>query len=238
MSLHDRDRQTPRRQSCSGRDRREQRNENDRDEILDDENAEDDLAQAFPELCSRRTPRAMIVVLEIATIAPVKTLSSWVNPRRWPTQVAEPDHRHRLEQGCEPRRFRDLRDFLKPELETEREHQEDDAELGQRLKDSFVGGQRNRADTARRSFRRRDNRRPPEGGSAGTGTTLRPPCRGRAPGSREMCGRCPCGDDIRQTPGEPAIAAVDFPARTLYAKTYDPFYENSARIRRLTSICP
>ena len=76
----------------------------------------------------------MIVVLEMAIAAPAKTLSSTVQPKarptRNPSQVISPD----CTTAVTPAVGADADELPEAELEAEREHQEDHAELGERLR--------------------------------------------------------------------------------------------------------
>ncbi len=58
--------------------------------------------------------------------------------------VTEPDHEADLQRGDEARRRAEANQLAHAEFETEREHQEDHAELGQRVDALRVGEQRNR----------------------------------------------------------------------------------------------
>src|SRR6185369_8316927 len=59
-------------------------------------------------------------------------------------QVPEPDQQRALDDGDEPRGLRLAEELSQAELEPEREHEEDDAELGERMHRVLVGGERER----------------------------------------------------------------------------------------------
>ena len=94
-------------------------------------------------LCSSNA-FAMIVVLEIAIIAPAKMLSSVVQPSSCPTTIPEPDHDAALEHRDRAGRRADLDELSEAELEPEREHQQDHAELGERVHRVAFGDERDR----------------------------------------------------------------------------------------------
>ena len=60
-------------------------------------------------------------------------------PEEAADRESQPDHEAGLEQGGEPGRRPDFREPAETELEPERKHQEDDAQLRERLHDDRVG---------------------------------------------------------------------------------------------------
>jgi hypothetical protein len=83
----------------------------------------------------------MIVVDEIAMIAPVNRLSRLVHPRRRHREP-EPHHQARFQERGQPRGRADGGQLPEAELESDREHQENHAELRQRLHDVGIGHER------------------------------------------------------------------------------------------------
>ena len=99
-------------------------------------------SRSLPPIPCSSKALAMIVVLEMATTAPGNMLSSVVQPKSAADEESEPHHDAGLEDGGEAGGRPDAHQLAEAELEPEREHQEDDAELGQRLDDAAVGDQR------------------------------------------------------------------------------------------------
>jgi hypothetical protein len=81
----------------------------------------------------------MIVVLEIAIIAPTNTLSSKLQPKTRPKKKAEPCHQERLDDRRDTGGGPDPHQLREAELETERKHEEDDAQLREGPDDVPVG---------------------------------------------------------------------------------------------------
>ena len=86
----------------------------------------------------------MMVVLEMAIIAPANRLSSAVQPNSRAGDVAEPDHQAALDDRHEPGGGADPDQLAQAELQPQREHQQDHAELGELMGHAGVGEQRDR----------------------------------------------------------------------------------------------
>ncbi len=71
----------------------------------------------------------MMVVEEMERMAPRKTLSIVLQPKAWPERVAGQRHHEDGESGGDESGRADVVQFAQAELQTEREHEEDDPEL-------------------------------------------------------------------------------------------------------------
>ena len=129
--------------SSTRRNRGQHRDQEDRNEILDDQNPEDYLRQlasnALLGECSGDDRRAR----DRDDCAGKDAFDR--GPSKYPPEhVAESEHHARLEQGGDPGGCRDLDDASQPELEAERKHEENHAEFGECAHHSLVGGEWNR----------------------------------------------------------------------------------------------
>ena len=87
---------------------------------------------------------AMIVVLEIAMIAAGEEALQGRPAEEPSDHVSQPNHDAGLEDGRQARGRTDSHQLAEAELEAEREHQQDHAELGQRLDNDAVRDERDR----------------------------------------------------------------------------------------------
>jgi len=81
----------------------------------------------------------MIVVDEIATIAPTKRLALPRQSERGADDGAEHEHQPDLDHGRDHGAHADAHHAAHAQLEPDREHEQDDAELGQRRDHALVG---------------------------------------------------------------------------------------------------
>ena len=98
-----------------------------------------------------------------------------VQPRpaeRLARQIAEPDHQAALHDGDERGGRPDAQELLEAELDAQREHQQDHAQLGERLHDVACRRAAGSECTGRRSSRPADSPAPPAAGGAGTTTVV------------------------------------------------------------------
>ena len=134
----DRRRQRPGGESAPRRDAREDGDQQDGDQVFCDQDAEDELAQL---------PRDPLLLEGLRDDRGARNGDDGAREQaleaRPPEEAADresqPDHEAGLEQGGEPGRRPDFREPAETELEPERKHQEDDAQLRERLHDDRVG---------------------------------------------------------------------------------------------------
>src|SRR5947209_6854078 len=134
----DRRRQRPGGESAPRRDAREDGDQQDGDQVFCDQDAEAELAQL---------PRDPLLLEGLRDDRGARNGDDGAREQaleaRPPEEAADresqPDHEAGLEQGGEPGRRPDFREPAETELEPERKHQEDDAQLRERLHDDRVG---------------------------------------------------------------------------------------------------
>jgi hypothetical protein len=132
-----------RREPRARRDRREDSHEDDRDQVFDEENADNELAQPSADALFDERLGDDRGARDRDDRTGKHTLQH--RPSEEPArEEPKPRHEARLHDGREPRRWTDPHQFREVELEAERKHQEDDAELGQRLDDAGIGHDRDR----------------------------------------------------------------------------------------------
>ena len=139
----DRHRHQRRRHARARGQRGQNRELDDRGEIFGEQNAEDQFAQAIGDGCF------LVGLGDDGGARDGKDRAGEDALERRPserasTYVTEPDHEADLQRGDEARGRAEANQFAHTEFESEREHQEDHAELGKRVDALGVGEQRNR----------------------------------------------------------------------------------------------
>ena len=115
------------------RDAGEQRDHGDGEDVLDDQDAEDQLGEALVFSLSSSSALTMMVVEEIDRIAPRNIESIVLQPKQRPMLVADPSIITTISVTAATNAVApDAAQLAQAELQAEGEHQEDHAEFGQR----------------------------------------------------------------------------------------------------------
>ena len=121
----------------------EHRHEQDRDQVLDDEDADDELPELAPDA---------ELVERLGDDGGARDRDDGAGEgalhgrpaEEAPGDEPEPEHDGALDERRDAGDRADLRELAQAELEPQREHEQDDAQLGERLDDPDVGHQRDR----------------------------------------------------------------------------------------------